>query len=143
MLQGLHRGRSVGRELRVGDSDHFHIAQFQVIELIDGCLGTRGNPHRQDAHGVRRAAARRQEIFPGQLVHVRRVRCKEDVERRRILDLGGELRGGTDAEERMDFVLRFEFRAECLTEFGQVGGGRDRDFRGRRRGELADNSPKR
>src|SRR5271170_5860487 len=101
------------------------------------------SPQGQHADCIYSAATRRQQTFMIKFVDVFRVRRQENIERRRILDLGSQLRGGSHAEDRMDFGLRFEFRAERLNYFGQVGGGRDRDFSRRRSSELAGSSPKR
>ena len=138
MLQGFHSRRAIGRQFRVRESDHLHVVGFQILHLVDVRLAAGGNPQGQHADGINGVATRRQQSFVVQFVYVFRVRRQENIEGRRVLDLGGQHRGRSKAEDRMDFGLRFEFRAQRLSHFGQVRRRRNCDL-----GSLAQRGPKR
>ena len=66
--------------------------------------------------------------LPIEFVRVLRIRRQENIEGRRVLNLGGQHRRGCKTEDWMDFGLRFEFRADGLSDFGEIGRGGDCDL---------------
>ena len=132
-FQSLDGGCAVGGEFRLRDRDGADVGFRQIVESVE--IGTAGRPDNELAARVDGAGIRKNETILDELIDVFDVGGEENVEGCAVFDLLGELRGGAEAGDDVDFGLVFEGAAEV----GRTSTGwRPRLRAGRRLGSSGD-----